>query len=253
MFLDSEITPTATSTPTVQLTEKILKEAYEQQKEVEDEENAPMSTFSQQSLYEVEEVLDDDVDVFEIQLDYKDMACSEKEENLLLDALLSQGRGFNSRTCLGCITTSTNQLEDKDVAATGSAYVSETNYYPKVEEFMSADTRKCRKHLTIAALVCLAEMEFLSTRSYFMKTISEKKYALPHLAIDAVAAHFLRFRRETKVMPVIWYQTLLAFVQRYSHELRKEDKKSLPSLLEKQNHELITLNANCININADYS
>uniref|UniRef100_A0A0D3E959 Bystin n=1 Tax=Brassica oleracea var. oleracea TaxID=109376 RepID=A0A0D3E959_BRAOL len=91
-----------------------------------------------------------------------------------------------------------------------------------------------------AALVCLAEMEFLSTRSYFMKTISEKKYALPHLAIDAVAAHFLRFRRETKVMPVIWYQTLLAFVQRYSHELRKEDKKSLTSLLEKQNHELIT-------------
>ena len=90
-----------------------------------------MSAFSQQSLYEVEEVLDDDVDVFEIQLDYKDMACSEKEENLLLDALFSQGRGFNSRTCLGCITTSTNQLEDKDVAATGSACVSETDYYQK--------------------------------------------------------------------------------------------------------------------------
>ncbi|CAN6868056.1 unnamed protein product [Brassica oleracea] len=138
MFLDSEITPTATSTPTVQLTEKILKEAYEQQKEVEDEENAPMSAFSQQSLYEVEEVLDDDVDVFEIQLDYKDMACSEKEENLLLDALLSQGRGFNSRTCLGCITTSTNQLEDKDVAATCSACVSETNYYPKHEKMPKA-------------------------------------------------------------------------------------------------------------------
>ncbi|KAH0910599.1 hypothetical protein HID58_033920 [Brassica napus] len=68
------------------LTEKILKEAYEQQKEVEDEENGPMSAFSKKSLYEVEDVLDDDVDVFESQLDYKDMACSEKEEKLLLDA-----------------------------------------------------------------------------------------------------------------------------------------------------------------------
>ncbi|CAG7901347.1 unnamed protein product [Brassica rapa] len=97
-----------------------------------------------------------------------------------------------------------------------------------------------------AALVCLAEMEFLGTRSYFMKAILEKKYALAHLAIDAVAAHFLRFRKETKVMPVIWHQTLLAFVQgvhlffcKYKHELRKEDKKSLTSLLEKQNHELV--------------
>lgn len=97
-----------------------------------------------------------------------------------------------------------------------------------------------------AALVCLGEMEILAQEgknaaftldlhnvgvhtlcpysvtlcfclwvcSYFMKAILEKKYALAHLAIDAVAAHFLRFRKETKVMPVIWHQTLLAFVQR---------------------------------------
>uniref|UniRef100_M4DES3 Bystin n=1 Tax=Brassica campestris TaxID=3711 RepID=M4DES3_BRACM len=95
------------------------------------------------------------------------------------------------------------------------------------------------ENFSSAALLCLAEMEFLGTRSYFMKAILEKKYALAHLAIDAVAAHFLRFRKETKVMPVIWHQTLLAFVQRYKHELRKEDKKSLTSLLEKQNHELV--------------
>ncbi|KAG5378599.1 hypothetical protein IGI04_026441 [Brassica rapa subsp. trilocularis] len=57
------------------------------------------------------------------------------------------------------------------------------------------------ENFSSAALVCLAEMEFLGTRSYFMKAILEKKYALAHLAIDAVAAHFLRFRKETKVMP----------------------------------------------------
>ncbi|KAJ0240871.1 hypothetical protein HA466_0219210 [Hirschfeldia incana] len=336
------------------LTEKILKEAYEQQKEVEDEENAPMSAFFKQSLYEVEDVLDD-ADVFESQLDYHDMACSEKEEKLLLDAFFHKDGASIAKRLSDAITTSINKPEDKDVTVTGSACVSETDYYGKLGEFMSVYTQgkmpealnhvtrlenwesvlkltqpeswspnamykatnmfsSCSKaerfyeifllprvredirihkklHFCLyqslkkalfkpkgfycgiilplcksgtctipeaviigsiihkfsipekfssAALVCLAEMEFLGTRSYFMKAILEKKYALAHLAIDAVAAHFLRFRRETKVMPVIWHQTLLAFVQRYNHELRKEDKKSLTSLLEKQNHELIT-------------
>ena len=52
----------------VQLTE----EAYAQQKEVEDEENAPcMSAFSfKQPLYGLEDVIDDDVDEIQSQLDY---------------------------------------------------------------------------------------------------------------------------------------------------------------------------------------
>lgn len=75
--------------------------------------------------------------------------------------------------------------------------------------------------------------------SYFIKVILEKKYALSYGAIDAVTCHFLRFHKETRVMPVIWHQTLLAFVQLYKHEIRKEDKKCLISLLEKQNHNLV--------------
>ncbi|CAF1971440.1 unnamed protein product [Brassica oleracea] len=359
------------------LTEKILKEAYAQQKEVEDEENAPMSALFKQPLYELEDVIDD-VDEIQSQLDYhEDMACSEKEAKLLLDAFFHKdGASIAKRVC-NAITSS---LEEKHSAATGAAFVSITDYYRKLGEFMSLYTNgkmpKALNHLTrlenwesllkltrpeswspnamykatnmfasstkaerfyelfllprvredirihkklhfclyqslkkalfkpkgfycgillplcksgtctipeaviigsiihkfsipekfsSAALVCLAEMEFLGTRRYsylvpffgyivflflcvyFMKAILEKKYALAHLAIDAVAAHFLRFCKETKVMPVIWHQTLLAFVQRvnlffctYKHELRKEDKKSLTSLLEKQNHELIT-------------
>ncbi|KAL0656313.1 hypothetical protein Bca4012_076897 [Brassica carinata] len=313
------------------LTEKILKEAYAQQKEVEDEENAPMSALFKQPLYELEDVIDD-VDEIQSQLDYhEDMACSEKEEKLLLDAFFHKDGASIAKRVSDAITSS---LEEKHIAATGAAFVSITDYYRKLGEFMSLYTNgkmpKALNHLTrlenwesllkltqpeswspnamykatnmfasstkaerfyelfllpralfkpkgfycgillplcnsgtctipeaviigsiihkfsipekfsSAALVCLAEMEFLGTRSYFMKAILEKKYALAHLAIDAVAAHFLRFCKETKVMPVIWHQTLLAFVQRYKHELRKEDKKSLTSLLEKQNHELIT-------------
>ncbi|CAL9233268.1 unnamed protein product, partial [Arabidopsis halleri] len=65
----------------------------------------------------------------------------------------------------------------------------------------------------VAALVCLAELEFYGPTSFFMKVILEKRYAMAYRAVDAVTAHFLRFHKETKVMPVIWHQTLLAFVQ----------------------------------------
>lgn len=54
----------------------------------------------------------------------------------------------------------------------------------------------------------------LCVSSYFIKVILEKKYALAYGAVDAVTAHFLRFLEEKRVMPVIWHQTLLAFVQR---------------------------------------
>ncbi|KAM6596416.1 hypothetical protein CsatA_006940 [Cannabis sativa] len=113
-------------------------------------------------------------------------------------------------------------------------------------------------------------MEYCGTTSYFIKILLEKKYALPYRALDALIAHFVRFSDDTRIMPVIWHQSLLAFVQRYSNiqlgvpskslrlakllillqlgviayryknELQKEDKVSLRALLEKQNHKLIT-------------
>ncbi|KAM6577246.1 hypothetical protein CsatB_029083 [Cannabis sativa] len=83
-------------------------------------------------------------------------------------------------------------------------------------------------------------MEYCGTTSYFIKILLEKKYALPYRALDALIAHFVRFSDDTRIMPVIWHQSLLAFVQRYKNELQKEDKVSLRALLEKQNHKLIT-------------
>ncbi|KAF3488319.1 hypothetical protein F2Q69_00053983 [Brassica cretica] len=304
------------------LTEKILKEAYAQQKEVEDEENAPMSALFKQPLYELEDVIDD-VDEIQSQLDYhllhlfpiklfkEDMACSEKEKKLgEFMSLYTNGKmpkALNHLTRLenwesllkltqpeswspNAMYKATNMFASSTKAerfyelfllprvredirihkklhfclyqSLKKALFKPKGFYCgillplcKLHNFVNSGTCTIPEAVIIgsiihkfsipekfssAALVCLAEMEFLGTRSYFMKAILEKKYALAHLAIDAVAAHFLRFCKETKVMPVIWHQTLLAFVQRYKHELRKEDKKSLTSLLEKQNHELIT-------------
>ncbi|RVW33668.1 Bystin [Vitis vinifera] len=89
------------------------------------------------------------------------------------------------------------------------------------------------------ALLKLAEMEYCGTTSqmvhelaygeatcYFIKLLLDKKYALPYRAVDAVVAHFIRFIEDTRIMPVIWHQSLLTFVQRYKNQLRKEDKDS---------------------------
>lgn len=90
------------------------------------------------------------------------------------------------------------------------------------------------------ALLKLAEMEYCGTTSYFIKLLLEKKYGLPYRVVDAIVTHFMRFLEDTRVMPVIWHQSLLAFVQRYKNELRKEDKDDLRILLKKQKHKLVT-------------
>ncbi|GLT33932.1 hypothetical protein SLA2020_084850 [Shorea laevis] len=91
-----------------------------------------------------------------------------------------------------------------------------------------------------AALKKLAETEYCGTTSYFIKLLLEKKYALPYSVVDALVAHFMRFLEDTRIMPVIWHQSLLAFVQRYKNELQKEDKDNLRILLQKQKHKLVT-------------
>ncbi|KAJ0970380.1 hypothetical protein J5N97_023257 [Dioscorea zingiberensis] len=65
-----------------------------------------------------------------------------------------------------------------------------------------------------AALMKLAEMDYCGTTSYFIKLFLDKKYALPYRVLDAVVAHFMKFLEDTRIMPVIWHQSLLAFVQR---------------------------------------
>ncbi|KAI7753232.1 hypothetical protein M8C21_015625 [Ambrosia artemisiifolia] len=90
------------------------------------------------------------------------------------------------------------------------------------------------------ALMKLAEMEYGGTTSYFIKLLVEKKYALPYRVIDAMVAHFMRFCEDSRDMPVIWHQSLLAFMQRYKHELTKEQKDDINYLVKKQRHKMVT-------------
>jgi essential nuclear protein 1 len=43
----------------------------------------------------------------------------------------------------------------------------------------------------------------------------DKKYALPFRVIDALVFHFYRFQSDKRILPVLWHQCLLVFVERW--------------------------------------
>ena len=90
-----------------------------------------------------------------------------------------------------------------------------------------------------AVLMKLSELEYAGTTSFFIRVLLDKKYALPYRVVDALVENFLRFANEDRTLPVVWHQSLLCFVQRYKHELSKEQKKRLSKLASAhQNHYL---------------
>ena len=90
-----------------------------------------------------------------------------------------------------------------------------------------------------AALLKIAEMEYSGANSIFIRTLLDKKYALPYRVIDAVVFHFLRFRQDPRDLPVLWHQCLLTFVQRYKEDISFDQKEALLELLRlKPHHEI---------------
>ena len=91
-----------------------------------------------------------------------------------------------------------------------------------------------------AALLKIAEMEYSGANSIYLRTLLDKKYALPYRVIDAVVFHFLRFASDPRKLPVLWHQSLLTFVQRYKEDLAVEQKEALLELIRSKSHHEIT-------------
>lgn len=91
-----------------------------------------------------------------------------------------------------------------------------------------------------AALLKIAEMEYSGTNSMFIRVLLDKKYALPYRVLDSLVFHFLRFENDKRVLPVLWHQALLVFVQRYKEDLTHEQKEAILGLIRKQTHFSIT-------------
>jgi essential nuclear protein 1 len=54
--------------------------------------------------------------------------------------------------------------------------------------------------------------------------------------MDALVFHFLRFKNEKRVLPVLWHQCLLSFVSIYAADISVEQKEALMELTKFQNH-----------------
>lgn len=91
-----------------------------------------------------------------------------------------------------------------------------------------------------AVLLRLVDMPYCGSTSLFIKTLLNKKYALPRRVVEALVKHFSSFNDETRVLPVIWHQSLLVFAQRYKLELDNSQKNRMKELLRTQVHYQIT-------------
>lgn len=91
-----------------------------------------------------------------------------------------------------------------------------------------------------AALLKIAEMPYTGANSIFIRVLLDKKYSLPYRVIDALLYHFVKFQTDGRVLPVLWHQSLLVFVQRYKEEITSEQKEALLDLLKQHTHHQIT-------------
>lgn len=87
------------------------------------------------------------------------------------------------------------------------------------------------------AILKIAEMPYSGANSLYLKTLLNKKYALPYRVIDALVMHFGKFLEDPRAMPVLWHQALLTFVQRYKSDLLPGQKELLKALTKTKFHQ----------------
>ncbi|KAI4264098.1 MAG: hypothetical protein L6R42_000784 [Xanthoria sp. 1 TBL-2021] len=106
----------------------------------------------------------------------------------------------------------------------------------------------------IAAEQSSVATESAGATNIFIRTLLEKKYALPYRVIDGLVFHFLRFRAVQQMasnaeangapihfandfkLPVLWHQCLLAFAQRYRDDITEDQREALLDLLLSRGH-----------------
>lgn len=74
-----------------------------------------------------------------------------------------------------------------------------------------------------------------------IRSLLDKKFALPTKSISFIFDYFCSFGLSDIVLPVLWHQALLVFVQRYKSELDLDRKRKIRELVGLQNHVMISL------------
>lgn len=91
-----------------------------------------------------------------------------------------------------------------------------------------------------AALMKISTGEYSGPKFMIIRTLLDKKFALPVKSISMIFDYFCSFGQSDIVLPVLWHQALLVFVQRYKSELDDDRKKRLRELVGLQNHTMIS-------------
>ncbi len=96
-------------------------------------------------------------------------------------------------------------------------------------------------HHSAVAIHKLAQLQYSGAASIFIKTLLNKKYSLPAPVIGSLVRHFASFTNDNKtVLPVLWHQCLLVFVQRYKNEVQDEAREALRLVIKQHFHRKIT-------------
>jgi len=95
-------------------------------------------------------------------------------------------------------------------------------------------------HHAAVAIHKLAQLEYSGAASIFIKTLLNKKYSLPSPVIRSLVSHFTAFTSDARVLPVLWHQALLVFVQRYKNEIKDGAREGLRVVMKKHFHPKIT-------------
>lgn len=95
-------------------------------------------------------------------------------------------------------------------------------------------------HSAVAIHKMAMEKEYNGASSIFIKTLLNKKYALPAPVIGSVVRHFASFIDDNRELPVLWHQALLVFVQRYKNEVQDEAREALRVVMKRHFHPKIT-------------
>ena len=95
-------------------------------------------------------------------------------------------------------------------------------------------------HAAVAIHKLAQQREYSGASSIFIKTLLNKKYSLPAPVIGSLVRHFANFVHDDRVLPVLWHQALLVFVQRYKNEVQDEARDALRRVMRKHYHPKIT-------------
>ena len=96
-------------------------------------------------------------------------------------------------------------------------------------------------HSAVAIHKLALQQEYSGATSIFIKTLLNKKYSLPAPVIGSLVRHFAFFLDVEQLLPVLWHQALLVFVQRYKNEIQDEARESIRRVIKKHFHPKITI------------